>query len=193
MHLHAPQIQGFFKIPVDHLFAMPVLCNHFKKLEVEDLVVVSPDAGYAKTARHYSNFLQVPVAIGDKHRKDHSEQAEVLEIIGEVKGKNALIVDDFTLSAGSIINVAKGLKEKGAKDIYACVCHSLLKGETLQKFYNSPIKQMLVTDTVAQPEDIDINRIKVCSVAPLFAEAIKRIHYRESVTELFEKVPDSVL
>ncbi|QNO13821.1 ribose-phosphate pyrophosphokinase [Alkalicella caledoniensis] len=193
MDLHAPQIQGFFKIPVDHLFAMPVLCSHFKQLGVQDLVVVSPDAGYAKTARHYSNFLQVPVAIGDKNRKDHSEQAEILEIIGDVKGKNALIVDDFTLSAGSIINVAKGLKEKGAKDIYACVSHSLLKGETLEKFYNSPIKKMLVTDSVTQPQNIDKDRIEVCSVAPLFAEAIKRIHHRESVTELFDKIPDSVI
>lgn len=193
MDLHAPQIQGFFKIPVDHLLAMPILCSHFKKLGVQDLVVVSPDAGYAKNARQYGNYLNVPVAIGDKNRKDHSEQAEILDIIGEVKGMNALIVDDFTLSAGSIINVAKGLKEKGAKDIYACVSHSLLKGETLERFYQSPIKKLLVTDTVTQPENIDRTRIEVCSVAPLFAEAINRIHHRESVTDLFDKVPEILL
>ncbi len=192
MDLHAPQIQGFFKIPVDHLFAMQVLCNHFKKMDVKDLVVVSPDAGYAKSARHYGNFLNVPVAIGDKNRKDHTEQAEILDIIGDVKGKNALIVDDFTLSAGSLINVAAGLKTHGVKDIYACVSHSLLKGKTLEKFYKSHIKKMLVTDTVTQPIDLDTARIEVCSVAPLFAEAIKRIHHRESVTELFNKIPDSV-
>lgn len=193
MDLHAPQIQGFFKIPVDHLLAAPILSAHFRKLNVQDLVVVSPDAGYAKMARIYGNLLNCPVAIGDKNRKDHTEKAEVLDIIGEVKGKNALIVDDFTLSAGSIINVAHGLKEKGAKDIYGCVTHSLLKGNTLNKFYHSPIKKLLVTDTVTQPKDLDTNRVIVCSVSPLFAEAIKRIHYRDSVTDLFDNVPTSVL
>lgn len=193
MDLHAPQIQGFFKIPVDHLFGAPILCGHFKTLNVDNLVVVSPDAGYAKMARIYGEILKAPVAIGDKNRKDHTERAEVMDIIGDVSGKNALIVDDFTLSAGSIINVAHALKERGAKDIYGCVSHSLLKGETLERFYKSPIKKLLVTDTVSQPEGIDTDRIMICKVSPLFAEAIKRIHYRDSVTDLFDNVPTSVL
>src|SRR5690606_35624415 len=126
MDLHSPQIQGFFKKPVDHLFALPILCDYVKSLNIEDLVVVSPDVGFAKQARNYASTLQVPVAIGDKIRKSHDEKAKVLEVIGDVEGKNTLIVDDFSISGETLVDLAKGLKERGAKRIYALLSHLML-------------------------------------------------------------------
>src|SRR5690606_22997243 len=126
MDLHSPQIQGFFHVPVDHLYARYVLCDHIKSLGITDLVVCSPDVGFAKGASHYANYLGVPVVIGNKTRRDHTEQAEVLELIGEVAGHNVLIVDDFTISGGTLISMAELLHQRGAKDIYAAVSHGAL-------------------------------------------------------------------
>ena len=126
MDLHSPQIQGFFKKPVDHLYGMSTLCGYIRSKNIENMVVVSPDAGFAKNARNYANLLKAPVAIGDKTRLCHDEKAQILDIIGDVKGKNAIIVDDFTISCGTLIDTARVLKKHGAEKIYACVSHALL-------------------------------------------------------------------
>ncbi len=192
MDLHSPQIQGFFKKPVDHLFAFPVLCEHVKRLEIDNLVVVSPDAGFAKRARNYASYLGVSLAIGDKIRKSHDEQAEILEIIGEVEGKNALIVDDFTISGGTLVEMAKELKRRGVKKVFACVSHLLLNQSGIQRVEESPIELLIGTDSVDNPWISGSSKIAIVSVAPLFAEAIVRIHGRESVSPLFRSVPEKV-
>src|SRR4051812_45031584 len=125
MDLHSPQIQGFFKIPVDHLYATSVLVDYFRKKQIPDLVVASPDIGFGKQAKRYAEMLNAPVVYGNKARRSHDERAEVLEVIGEVEGKNVLIVDDFTISGGTLIEMAKTCKERGARDIYACVTHGI--------------------------------------------------------------------
>ncbi|WP_062105562.1 ribose-phosphate diphosphokinase [Bacillus niameyensis] len=191
MDLHSPQIQGFFKKPVDHLFALPILCDYIKSLNIEDLVVVSPDVGFAKQARNFASTLKVPVAIGDKIRKSHDEKAKVLEVIGDVEGKNTLIVDDFSISGGTLVDIAKGLKERGAKKTYALLSHLMLSEEGAEKINNSPIELVISTDSVSNQSIID-KKMKIISVAPLFAEAVVRIHNRESISSLFDSVPQSL-
>lgn len=186
MDLHSPQIQGFFKIPVDHLYALPVLCREVERLNIPDMVVVSPDAGFAKQARLFADRLHTPVAIGDKNRAGHDEKAEVMAIIGEVAGKNAVIVDDFSISCGTLTDVAKELKKRGAKRVIACVAHNMLSREGCAKLEQSNIEKLIVTDTVSNPNTQNCAKIITASVAPLFAETIRRIHYRESVSELFD-------
>ncbi|MEG0915302.1 MAG: ribose-phosphate diphosphokinase, partial [Christensenellaceae bacterium] len=128
MDLHSPQVQGFFKKPVDHLLSLPMLCEYIKSMDImEDLVVVSPDAGFAKTARKYADYLNLPVAIGDKTRTGHDENAQILELIGDVQGKNCIIVDDFSISGGTLVDVAHMLKARGAKRIVACLAHLMLR------------------------------------------------------------------
>jgi len=193
MDLHSPQVQGFFKKPVDHLFALPILCETIRSLNIMDnLVVVSPDAGYAKNARKFASYLHLPVAIGDKTRKGHDEKAEVLEIIGDVEGKDALIVDDFSISGGTLVDIARGLKDKGAKRIYACLSHILLNQDALARIEESPIEMIIATDSVENERVKKSSKVRIVSVAPLFAEAILRIHNRESVSPLFEHVPKEV-
>lgn len=192
MDLHSPQIQGFFKKPVDHLFALPILCEYIKSLKIDELVVVSPDVGFAKNARNYAATLKVPVAIGDKTRKFHDEKAEILEIIGDVEGKNALIVDDFSISGGTLVDIARGLKDRGVKRIFAILSHLLLSEVGVEKIKNSPIEMVISTDSVIN-KFIETDMFKTISVAPLFAEAILRIHNRESVSSLFDSVPQKVL
>ncbi|MCJ7842756.1 ribose-phosphate pyrophosphokinase [Lederbergia sp. NSJ-179] len=188
MDLHSPQIQGFFKKPVDHLFALPILCDYVQNMKIEDLVVVSPDVGFAKVARNFATTLQVPVAIGDKMRKSHDEKAKVLEIIGDVKGKNALIVDDFSISGGTLVDLAKGLKERGANKIYAALSHLMLSKAAVEKLENSPIELVIGTDSVENKATLS-KKIRTISVAPLFAEAVVRIHNRESISSLFDTTP----
>ena len=192
MDLHSPQIQGFFKKPVDHLLALPILCEYIKDFNLDNFVIVSPDAGFAKQARLFASYLGVSVAIGDKSRRAHDEKAEVLEIIGEVDGKNAVIVDDFTISGGTLVNLAIKLKERGAQKIYACLSHLLLSETGVEKINKSPIDLLISTDSVENPRIIGSEKIKIISVAPLFAEAISRIHHRESLAPLFDKVPRKV-
>jgi ribose-phosphate pyrophosphokinase len=186
MDLHAAQIQGFFDMPVDDLYAMPVLCEAIKAKKLKDLVVVSPDSGFAKKARKYAAYLgDCSFAIGDKVRRDHSEEAEVMDIIGDVKGKTCLVVDDFTISGGTLISVAEGLKKLGAKEVYAALSHGVFSEGSMEKIQNSELTKLLVTDTVeTQPTEL-CDKIEVVSVAPLFAEAIRRIHNRESISVLF--------
>ncbi len=193
MDLHSPQIQGFFKKPVDHLLALPILCEYIKSLKIEDLVVVAPDSGFAKEARKYAKYLKLPVAIGDKEREGHDENAKVIDIIGNVEGKNALIVDDFTISGGTLINLASELKNRGVKRIIACLSHVLLNEKGVINLESSEIERLISTDSVYNPYLLNSKKVKVISVAPLFAEAIRRIHRQESVSPLFDEVPIGVI
>ncbi len=193
MDLHSPQVQGFFKIPVDHLLSLPLLCEYIKTMDISDnLVVVSPDAGFAKTARKYADYLGTPVAIGDKTRAGHDENAQILDLIGDVEGKNCLIVDDFTISGGTLIDVAKVLKAHGAKRIIACLAHIMLREKGVKAIMESPIECMVSTDSVDNPFIMGYDRFQTVSVAPLFAEAVYRVHERESVSTLFSSVPDRI-
>ena len=189
MDLHSPQIQGFFKKPVDHLYAMEALCNEIKKLNIENLVVVSPDTGFTKNARKYSKELNAGLAIGDKVRKDHSERAEVMDIIGEVAGRNALIVDDFTISCGTLASMARLLEKEGAKDIYACVSHCVMSAKALDELSASPIKQLFITDTVENPNAFSHPKIRLVSMASVFSNAIRIIHNKQSISDLFNGQP----
>jgi ribose-phosphate pyrophosphokinase len=185
--LHAPQIQGFFKIPVDDLYALPVLCERIRALALENLIVVAPDAGFAKKARRFARYLGTSLAIGDKERAAHDERAAVYEIIGDVAGKTALIVDDFTISGGTLAEVAELLVKRGAREVYAAVSHGVFAQGSMERIAASPIRRLLVTDTVeTQPVTLS-DRIEVVSVAPLFGEAIRRIHNRESISVLFPR------
>ena len=185
MDLHSPQIQGFFSIPVDHLYGRNVLCEHVRSLNIPDLVVCSPDTGFAKDAAAFANLLGAPVVIGNKMRDDHSEQARVLEVIGEVENKNIVIVDDFTITGGSLISMAALLKERGARDIFAAVSHGVFSDGTAARIEQSEIKQMFVTDTIESPGRKLPSNVEVVSVATLFAQAIRSIHDRTSVSMLF--------
>lgn len=188
MDLHSPQIQGFFKKPVDHLYGMSTLCEYLHSMNIKDPVVVSPDAGFAKTARNYANLLKAPVAIGDKTRLFHDENAEVLGLIGDVRGKNAIIVDDFTISCGTLIDTARVLKEHGAVKIYACVSHALLGDKGLKALEESPIEKLVITDTVENPKAFAHPKVTVVSVTSLFANAVKIIHNKESLSRLFDEM-----
>jgi ribose-phosphate pyrophosphokinase len=186
LDLHAPQVQGFFKVPVDDLYAMPSLCDAAVTRGLRDLVVVAPDAGYAKKARRWSERLQAPLAIADKRRTDHSESAEVLELIGSVEGRTALIVDDFTISGGTLADAARVVTERGASSVCAAVSHGLLAGPAIERLEASPITTLLITDSVeTQPVELP-PMVEVVSVANLLGEAIRRIANRESISVLFE-------
>lgn len=186
MDLHAPQIQGFFHRPVDNLYALPILSKHIKEMELSDMIIVSPDVGFAKQARHYASNLGTPIAIAYKERTAHDENAIVTQIIGNVTNKTAVVVDDFTTSGGTLASVAFALKEQGAGDVYAAVTHGVLTEKALQRINESPLKRLIITDTVEhQPVPLD-GKIEVVSVASIFGEAIKRIHNRESISEMFK-------
>ena len=194
MDLHSPQVQGFFIKPVDHLVSLPIMCEYVKGLDImENIVVVSPDAGYAKTARKYADYLHVPVAIGDKMRYGHDEQAHVLSVIGDVRGKNCMIVDDFTVSGGTLVDMAHALKQNGAKRIIACLSHVIVREKGLKMLEESPIEMLIGTDSVQNPWTSKSSKFVTVSVAPLFAEAVLRIHEKESVSPLFSKVPKKVV
>jgi ribose-phosphate pyrophosphokinase len=184
MDLHADQIQGFFDIPLDNLYAAKVLADYFKDFDKENLVVVSPDVGGIKVARAFAKRLDVDFALVDKARLD-SKDVEVLNIIGDVEGKNVILVDDMISTAGSIAEAARVLKEKGANDICAAVTHGILSGPAIERINNSCLKEVIITDTIPLTNDRKSDKIKVLSVANLLAEAIKRIHKEESVSYLF--------
>lgn len=188
MDLHSPQIQGFFKKPVDHMYGMPILCQEIRSLNFPDLVVVSPDAGFAKNARRYAQYLDAGIAHGDKIRTCHDEQAEILEIIGDVQGRTALIVDDFTISCGTLVETAKKLREAGAGRIMACVSHALLGRKGLEKLENSPIEKLFITDTVMNEAAFAHPKVHVVSVAGFFAECVRIIHNKDSLSQLFDSM-----
>ena len=186
LDLHAPQVQGFFRVPVDDLYALPVLCDAISAKGLQDLVVVAPDAGFAKKARDWANRLHAPTAIADKRRVDHTESAEIVELIGSVEGRTALIVDDFTISAGTLIDAARVVMERGATAVYAAVSHGLLTGDASSRLDDSPIERLFMTDSVeTQPGTLSA-KVEVVSVAGLLGEAIRRIARRESISILFE-------
>jgi len=184
MDLHAQQIQGFFDIPVDHLYAAPVMYEYLKKKSLPDLVVVSPDVGGLKMAHAYSQVLEAGLAIVAKRRKS-AEEVESLALIGEIRGKTVLMVDDLTETAGTLAAAAELLRKKGAKSIYACVSHAVLNDIGIQRLRKSRIDELMTTDTVLRPPINGVN-ITTLSVAGLLGEAIKRIHSNSSVTSLFE-------
>jgi ribose-phosphate pyrophosphokinase len=183
--LHAAQIQGFFQVPVDDLRALPVLCDTFKTLDQGELVVVSPDAGFVKDARRYAAYLGASLAIANKERNAHDEKAEVLEIIGEVRGRTALIVDDFTISGGTLVEAAQRLVERGANRVFAMVSHGVFSTGSMERIDNSPIERLLVTDSIETQPTALSSKIELVSIAPLLGEAILRIHRRESISVLF--------
>ena len=184
MDLHAQQIQGFFDIPVDHLYAAPVMYEYLRTKKLSNLVVVSPDVGGLKMAHAYSQTLEAGLAIVAKRRKSATE-VESMAVIGEIRGKNVLLVDDLTETAGTLTSAAKLLKKKGAKTILACVSHAILNEIGVERLRKSAIDELITTDTVLRPA-IDGVKITTLSVAALLGEAIKRIHSNSSVNSLFE-------
>ena len=185
LDLHAPQIQGFFSIPVDDLYALNVLGDAVKNEKLTNLVVVSPDTGFVKQARRYASYLGASLAIADKERKSHDERAEVLDIIGDVKGKTAVIVDEFVISGTTLAEAADALVERGATDVYAAISHGVISEGSMECIDPSSIRHLIVTDSIeTQPVELS-EKIEVVSVAPLFGEAINRIHNKESISILF--------
>lgn len=185
MDVHAAQIQGFFNIPVDHLFAAPVLIEHIKNLKLKNLTIVSPDAGGVERARAYAKRLYADLAIIDKRRKE-ANKAEVMHIIGEVQGKNCVIVDDMIDTAGTICKGVESLIKNGAKSVYCAVTHAVLSGNALENLEKSEVKKVFVTDTIDAEEKAKVcKKIMILSVSKLLAEAIKRIHEETSVSSLF--------
>jgi ribose-phosphate pyrophosphokinase len=183
--LHAGQIQGFFDIPVDHLEAVRILAKYFKKINLKNIVVISPDIGGVARARSFSEVLESPLAIIAK-RRPKPDTSEVEEIVGDVKDKVAIMVDDMILTGGSLVNGAEALLKKGVREVYAAATHPALCGDAVKTLQESPIKEIVVTNTVFLPEEKRIPKIKILSVAPLISEAIKRIHKGISVSELFK-------
>jgi len=186
MDLHAPQIQGFFKIPVDDLIALPVLVDAVRELELENPIVVAPDTGFAKSGRDFASRLGAPLAIGEKQRLDHSGKMQINNIIGDVKGHAAVIVDDFTVSGGTLVKVAEKLIEKGATEVSAAVTHGVFTQECMDRVEASPIRILLATDTLETQPATFSPKVKTVTVAPLFAEAIRRIHTCQSISVLFK-------
>lgn len=185
MDLHAPQIQGFFNIPVDHLFAAPVIVDYIVKSNFSDLVLVSPDAGGVERTRAYAKRLKVPIAIIDK-RRDKPNVSEVLYIIGEVAGKAAFIVDDMVDTASTLTKAARALKEDGAERVYASASHSVLSGSAVQRIEESVLERVVVTNSIPLSDEAKkCSKFIQLSIAPLFGEAIKRIHRNASVSSLF--------
>jgi len=184
MDLHAQQIQGFFDIPVDHLYAFPVIASYFKKKKLKDLTVVSPDVGGIKMARAYAKALNADLAIVDKRRSGPND-VEAMNLIGEVKGRTVLIPDDMIATGGSLVEAVNALVKFGAKDIYASCTHAILSGNAVEKLGKSVLKEVVVTDTIPLPSEKRIPKIKVLPVGPLLGEAILRIHHEESISSLF--------
>jgi ribose-phosphate pyrophosphokinase len=185
LDLHANQLQGFFDIPVDHLYAWPYLLKYCKSLNLDNFIVVSPDVGNVKMARAYADRLGAPLAIIDK-RRPTPNVAEVMNIIGDIKGKNVFLFDDMIDTAGTIANGAKALVEQGARDIYACCTHPVFSGNAKERIIAAPIKKVIVTNTIPQRVEEFGGKIEVITVAPLIGEAIIRIHNYQSVSALFD-------
>ncbi|MEO2076842.1 MAG: ribose-phosphate diphosphokinase [Bacillus sp. (in: firmicutes)] len=185
MDLHAPQIQGFFDIPVDQLIGVPILAEYFEEKGLEDVVVVAPDNGGVTRARKLASRLHVPIAFVDK-RRPKPNVAEIMNIVGNIDGKNCILIDDLIDTAGTITLAAQGLMEKGAKAVYACCTHPVLSGPAVSRIEASPIKELVVTNTIELPEEKMFSKVISLSVAPLLAEAIDRIHNERPVSPLFE-------
>jgi ribose-phosphate pyrophosphokinase len=185
MDLHAGQIEGFFSIPVDHLSAFSTLIQYFMEKHLDDVVVVAPDFGFAKKARNFAERLGAPLAFIEKRRPGNDMRSEVLSVIGDIRHRAAIIIDDEIDTAGSVTNAAWLLYECGVQEIYACCTHAVFSGPAVERLRTSPLHEIVVTDTIALPPEKRLPNLTVLSVAPLFAEAIQRIHSGESVGALF--------
>ncbi|MDN9011953.1 ribose-phosphate diphosphokinase [Brevibacillus laterosporus] len=185
MDLHATQIQGFFDIPVDHLLGVPILAKYFQEKNLSDVVVVSPDHGGVTRARKLAERLEAPIAIIDKRRPEPNV-AEVMNIVGNIEGKTAIIIDDIIDTAGTITLAANALVDAGAREVYACCTHPVLSGPAIERIQNSKIKELIVTNTIPLDSDKLIDKVKVLSVAPLIGEAIVRVHEELSISKLFD-------
>ena len=185
LDLHAPQIQGFFDIPVDQLVGVPILSEYWKEKNLEDVVVVSPDHGGVTRARNLADRLKAPIAIIDK-RRPRPNVAEVMNIVGNIEGKTAILIDDIIDTAGTITIGANALIENGAKEVYACCTHPVLSGPAMERIQNSKIKELVVTNSIPLQEEKKIDKVVQLSVAPLISEAIIRVHERQSVSVLFD-------
>ncbi len=188
MDLHAGQIQGFFDIPLDHLYAIRVFEQYVRRKRLAPIVVVSPDVGGIKMARAYAKRLRAGLAIVDK-RRDSPESTEVMHILGEIKGKICLLVDDLIATGSSLVEAAEALRQAGAMAVYACVTHPVLSGPALSRIASSCLKELIVTDTIPLDEKRRHSKITVLSVATLLSEAIRRIHYEQSISLLFDGMP----
>ena len=186
---HQHQIQGFFDIPVDHLYAAPVITKYFRAKGFQELVVVAPDVGSAKMARGFSKRLDATFAIIDKRRPE-ANQSEVLNVVGEVEGRTCLLVDDMVDTAGTLSNAVHALKERGADQVYAAATHALFSGRAVERLREAPLEEMVVTNTIHIPEEKQFENLRILSVADLLAKAIDHIHSNESVSQLFEMLPD---
>ncbi|MBI3316797.1 MAG: ribose-phosphate pyrophosphokinase [Candidatus Omnitrophica bacterium] len=187
MDLHAGQIQGFFDIPVDHLYSINMLGDHMRRKNLQNVVVVSTDVGGIRMARAYASFLNSSFAILDK-RRESATQTHVMNIIGDVKGKNVMIVDDMVSTGGSLVEAVHTLKEAGALEVYAVIVHPILAGNAAEKIRDSELSELIVTNSIPLAPESRIQKIKQVSVAPLLADAMLRIHRNESVSSLFSQV-----
>jgi ribose-phosphate pyrophosphokinase len=185
LDLHAPQIQGFFDIPIDHLMGVPILGEYFLGKNLEDIVIVSPDHGGVTRTRKLADKLKAPIAIIDK-RRPRPNVAEVMNIVGNIEGKTAILIDDIIDTAGTITLAANALEENGAKEVYACCTHPVLSGPAIERIANSKIKELVVTNSILLPEEKRIDKLVELSVAPLIGEAIIRVHEKQSVSLLFD-------
>jgi ribose-phosphate pyrophosphokinase len=186
MDLHAPQIQGFFDIPLDHLYSSTIFCEYFRRKKIPDLVVMAPDVGGIRMARAYAKRLEAPLAVVDKRRLA-ANQAKAVNVIGEVDGRNVLIVDDLVDTGGTLVEAVQAIKKKGAKKIYAACTHAILSGKAAERIQAcEDLEELAVTDTVWIPEEKRVPKLQILTVANLFAEAIRRIHNNESISILFD-------
>ena len=185
MDLHAGQIQGFFNIPVDHLYAAPILLDYIRNIKFNEIVVVSPDAGGVERARYYAKKLGCSIAIIDK-RRPKPNVSEIMHIIGDIKGKTAVIIDDMVDTAGTLTNAATALYEEGADGVYACCTHPILSGSAIERINNSPIIELAVTNTIKFDNTVKTDKIKILSVGELIGEAIRRVYHKESLSAIFE-------
>ena len=185
MDLHAAQIQGYFDIPVDHLVGMPILAKYFAEKNMENVVVVSPDHGSVPRARNMAQILNCPIAIVDKRRPEPNK-SEIMNIIGDIEGKNCILMDDMIDTAGTITNAANALKDLGALSVNACATHAVLSGPAIERIQSSAIEELVLLNTIPLPEEKKTDKIKVISVAPLFAEAMTRVFTNGSISTLFE-------
>jgi ribose-phosphate pyrophosphokinase len=185
MDLHANQIQGFFDIPVDHLIGMPIIAHYFMKKNMEDVVIVSPDHGSVPRARNMAEYFNCPIAIVDKRRPEPNK-SEIMNIIGDIEGKNCIILDDMIDTAGTITNAANAIKDLGAKAVYAGATHAVLSGPAVERIEKSAIEELVLLNTIPLPEEKKLDKFTTLSVAPLFAEAMTRVFTNGSVSKLFE-------
>jgi ribose-phosphate pyrophosphokinase len=192
LDFHQHQLQGFFDIPVDHLYAMPVFTAHYRKKNLGEVAVVAPDVGSAKMARGFAKRLNASLAIIDK-RRPSPNVSEVMNVVGEVEGLDCILVDDMIDTAGTVSEASRALKQMGAKDVYVCATHALLSGPARKRLEEAPIREVAVTNTIAIPEDREFDKLTVLSVGELLAKAVRLTHAEQSVSSLFEEqVPVSV-